>query len=77
VFRVAGRKASISSNHRPIDLSPSFRLSNGLEPGANGRRSAFVDALGNEVVDLSEEFLGQPYSNLFGGHGVSIPTWDA
>jgi hypothetical protein len=77
VLRVAGRRASIPSDHRSIDLTLSFRLGHGLEPGANGRGPARIDAVGNQFVDLSEEFLGEPYSYLLGSHGPSIPPWDA
>lgn len=68
MLRIAGRRASISSNDGSIDLTPSFRLRHGLEPGANSRRTALIDAAGNQFVDLSEEFLGKPYSNLLCRH---------
>ena len=74
---VAGRDASISGNDRSIDLTPSLRLRHGLEPGANRRRTALIDAVGHEFVDLSEEFLGEPYRNLLCGHAKPVYRWDA
>jgi hypothetical protein len=77
MLRVASRNASISSNHSPIDPTPSFRLCDGFQASADGRRTALIDALGDEIVDLSEEFLGQPYCNLLCHRTLSIPLWDA
>jgi hypothetical protein len=68
VLRVAGRRASIPGDDRSIDLMPSFRLRHGLQPSANRRSTALIDAAGNQFVDLSEEFFGDPYCNLLCRH---------
>lgn len=76
-----GRSASVAGDDGSVDLPAVLENRNGFDSGSHSSRSALVDTLRDERVELSEELPGEPDCDLLGSHGASIPTrdgfWDA
>src|SRR5262249_994903 len=78
-FGFASRFPPVAFIDGSVGLAPSRRLSYCFNSGSDRRGAAFIEAASNEVVDLREEFLGEPNGDLFRSrsHETSIPERDA
>ena len=58
-----------------VSLALAFEFHDGFDASSNRSGSAFVRSACDELIEVGEERLGKPHSDLFCGHSGSIPVW--
>ena len=74
VFGFGWWLTGVAGDDCSVGLALVFEFHDGFDTSSYCSGSALVGSARDEIIEVGEELLGKPYSDLFGGHPESIPA---